>query len=155
MALFGNNNREPQAMAKQATTASSNGSTPNQINMIGEGTIFEGKLRAENEVVIRGKIIGTLSVTGRAVVAESGVVDGELEATSADVSGEIKGNIRVQERLVLRGSARVNGNVATGRFIVEEGAMFDGECTMGSRTVKSGDIASLVSALEQRETEDE
>ncbi len=142
-------------MAKQTTTPASNGTSPNQINMIGEGTIFEGKLRAENEVVIRGKIIGTLSVTGRAVIAESGVIDGELEATSADVSGQIKGDLRVKERLVLRGSARVDGNVSTGRFIVEEGAMFDGECTMGSRTVKSGDIASLVSALEQRDTDED
>jgi len=117
-----------------------NGAPPNQINMIGEGTVFDGTLRAEGDVRVSGRVLGTMHVAGRIIVAQDGVVEGEMEASSADVAGRVKGDLRIEERLVLRSSARVEGTIQTGRFIVEEGAMFDGECTMGARTVQSEEI---------------
>lgn len=104
---------------------------PGEINMIGAGTVVEGTLRAEGDIRVSGRLVGTLHVDGKAVIAEEGTIDGELIASSADVAGHIDGDLRVEDRLLLTSTARVDGTIATGRLVVEEGAVFTGECGMG------------------------
>ena len=122
--------------------ASSKNSIQDQINLVGEGTVFEGTLRAESDVRASGKIVGKLNVDGKAIVAESGVVDGEIVATNADVAGRVEGEIHVSERLVLKSTARVDGNIETDRLVVEEGAVFTGECRMGEAVSAEKSAAS-------------
>lgn len=130
MALFGSD--KEQAMTRQA-----NVSVSNQINMIGEGTVFEGTFRAQSDVRVSGRIIGKLHVEGKAIITQEGVVEGEIVATSADVAGTVHGDVHVTERLVLKGSARVEGQILTGRLVMEEGAAFNGKCQMDDgRTVR-------------------
>ena len=124
MALFGEN-KEPVIGRPAGTSA------PNQINMVGAGTTFEGTFRTEGDVSVSGRLVGELHVGGRAVVTQEGLVEGRLVAAHADLSGTVQGEVEVAEKLVLRGTARLEGNVQTGRLIVEEGAVFDGECRMG------------------------
>lgn len=127
MALFGNDKEQPTTMSKQAGGAPA----ANQMNMLGAGTVFEGTLRADNDVRISGRIVGKLDVDGRAIVAPEGSVEGEIKAVSADIGGSVNGELRIEEKLLLRASARIEGNIKTGRLIVEEGAIFNGECQMG------------------------
>ncbi len=127
MALF---NREQQ-MANHEQL-----STPGKINMVGEGTVVEGTLHAENDIRVSGKIVGTLRVDGKAIIALEGAVDGELEAANADVAGSVQGEIRVEQCLVLQSSSRVDGNISTERLVVEEGAMYTGKCKMGEAAVR-------------------
>jgi len=101
-----------------------------QVNLVGEGTILEGTLRAENDVRTSGRIIGTLRVKGKAMIAEGGAVEGEIYATNADIAGHVEGELHVEERLVLKSSAQVEGSIETDRLVVEEGAQFTGDCQM-------------------------
>ena len=126
MALFGTSKDSEQPMAKQVNTAA-----PSQINVIAEGTLFEGTMQADSDVRVSGRIVGKLKVKGRAVVAPEGVIEGEVVATNATIAGTVKGDLIVTERLMLATSARVEGSIKTGRLIVEEGAIFNGECQMG------------------------
>jgi len=123
MTIFGN---KTENMARNQGTIPS----PSQINMIGEGTVFEGTLRSENDLRISGRIVGKLHVGGKAIVATEGVVEGEMIATNAEVAGSVQGEIRIKELLVLKGSARVDGNIEATRLIVEEGSIFNGKCQM-------------------------
>lgn len=127
MALFGNDKEQPTTMSKQASGAPN----PNQMNMLGPGTVFEGTLRADSDVRISGRIVGNLNVEGRAIVAPEGSVEGEIKALSADIGGSVHGELYIEEKLLLRTSARIEGTIKTGRLIVEEGAIFNGECQMG------------------------
>lgn len=106
-------------------------SISDQINMIGEGTVLEGTLRAESDVRVSGRVVGQLDVQGRAIIAQEGTIEGEITATNADIAGSVQGEIRVEERLVLKSTARVDGDIMTDRIVVEEGARFTGECKMG------------------------
>ena len=113
-------------MAKQTET-----SGPAQINMISEGTTVEGTLRARDDIRISGKILGSLIVDGKAIIAAGGEVDGDVKAADADVAGRIKGEISIKGRLLLKSTAHVEGTVRTTRLIVEEGAVVEGKCEMG------------------------
>jgi cytoskeletal protein CcmA (bactofilin family) len=106
---------------------------PDQLNMVGEGTVFEGTLRAESNVRVSGHIKGTLDVDGRVIVTQEGVVEGELRATDADVAGSVQGEIHITERLMLKSTARIDGSIAAGRIKVEEGALFAGQCKIGEQ----------------------
>lgn len=110
-----------------------------QINLVGKGTVFEGTIRAESNVRASGKVIGTLRVEGKAMISESGSVEGEIIATSADIAGRVQGEIEIEERLVLKSTAQVDGNIKTDRLIVEEGAQFTGECEMGTPISVNGE----------------
>lgn len=111
-------------MANQSNAAQ------DQVNLVGEGTVLEGTLRAENDVRTSGRIIGTLRVKGKAMIAEGGAVEGEIYATNADIAGHVEGEIHIEERLVLKSSAEVDGSIRTDRLVVEEGAKFTGDCQM-------------------------
>lgn len=118
--------------------ANQTSSVQDQVNLVGEGTVFEGTVRAESDVRASGRIVGTLDVEGKAMVAESGSVEGEIIATNADIAGEVQGEVHVEERLVLKSSARVEGKIETDRLVVEEGAQFTGECEMGASISTNG-----------------
>lgn len=133
--MFARNEEVP--MAKQA-----NVSSPNQINMIGEGTLFEGTLTAKSDVRISGRVVGKLNIKGKIIVAQEGAIEGEIKAVNLDVGGHVQGEIDVSERVILKSSARIEGNIRAGRLVVEEGAVFNGKCQMGGRTVDSESILS-------------
>jgi cytoskeletal protein CcmA (bactofilin family) len=101
------------------------------INMIGQGSEVEGTFRSTRDVRVNGKITGDLIVEGKVIVAEQGLIDGTVTAKSADVAGSIKGELTVEDRLILKSSASVEGEIRTGRLVVEEGAVFEGNCSMG------------------------
>jgi cytoskeletal protein CcmA (bactofilin family) len=101
------------------------------INLIGEGSEVEGILRSSTDVRVNGRVTGEVNVEGRVIVADKGVIDGTLSAANADVAGTVLGDLNVTERLLLKSTARVEGTIKTARLVVEEGAMFDGQCDMG------------------------
>ena len=125
MGIFGSSKGATQQKKEKSKRIMSD-----QINLVGEGTTFEGTLSAQSDVRASGRIVGTLEVDGRAIIAESGHVEGEIIATNADIAGEVKGEVHIAERLILKSAARVDGTIYTKRLVVEEGAVFTGQCVM-------------------------
>lgn len=125
MAVFRQKNDDPP-MPKHSP-----GSTAEHINMIGEGTVLEGTLSSAGDIHIRGRLIGKVEAEGRVVLAQEGVVEGELLASNADIAGRVEGDVRVETRLILKGTARIEGNIYTNRLVMEEGAVYNGQCEMG------------------------
>jgi len=101
-----------------------------QVTLIGEGTVFEGTLQVEDDFRAHGRIIGTLEVEGKAMIAEQGEVEGDIISTNAEIGGRVEGEVHVEERLVLKSTAQVDGTIETHRLVIEEGAQFTGECEM-------------------------
>ncbi len=112
-------------MPKQAVN-----SEPPRVNVIAEGTTFEGTVAAACDIRISGTVTGTLKGSARVVVSAGAAVEGDLHAAEATIAGTVKGKIMVKDRLMLKGSAQVEGTIRTARLIVEEGAVFNGECMM-------------------------
>lgn len=101
-----------------------------QQNTIAQGTIFEGDLKSEGDFRIEGLIQGTLITKGKVVIGSTGKIDGSLSCKNADIEGGFKGKLTVQETLSLRATARIEGEVETGKLAVEPGASFNAHCQM-------------------------
>ncbi|MFN9596195.1 MAG: polymer-forming cytoskeletal protein [Bacteroidota bacterium] len=101
------------------------------INIIGQGTTIEGQINANGDLRIDGIIMGSVTSKSKVVVGSTGQVQGDVNCQNADISGTVKGKTTVNELLFLKSTARINGDIITGKLVVEVGASFSGNCHMG------------------------
>lgn len=111
------------------------------INIIGAGTMIEGEIKSNGDIRIDGTIRGSVTSKAKVVVGATGVVEGDIFCQNADISGSVKGKSTVSEMLFLKSQARINGDILTGKLVVEVGASFTGNCSMGPviKDIKHGD----------------
>jgi cytoskeletal protein CcmA (bactofilin family) len=102
------------------------------INLIGSGTQITGDINSAGDVRIDGILHGNISLKGRLVIGANGKIEGDITCQNADISGEIKGKISVAETLSLKNSAKILGDIVTGKIAIEPGAVFTGTCNMGA-----------------------
>lgn len=103
------------------------------VNLIGNGTKIVGDITSAGDVRIDGHLIGNIVTTGKFVLGVSGVVEGNVTSVNGDLSGEVKGQVNVSEMLSLKNSAKINGDIITGKLAIEPGALFTGTCNMGAK----------------------
>ena len=100
-------------------------------NQIAKGTRIPGDIKTEGVLRIDGTLIGSVESTGKLVVGPSGKIEGSIRCNSANISGEVKAKIIVKELLALQASAKLQGEITTGKLAIEPGATFSGSCSMG------------------------
>ena len=103
------------------------------VNLIGGGTKITGDITSAGDVRIDGHLTGNIVIAGKFVLGPHGMVEGNITSANADLSGEIKGKVNVTETLMLKSSARINGDIITGKLSIEPGALFTGTCNMGAK----------------------
>nr|BCX01022.1 MAG: hypothetical protein KatS3mg041_1068 [Bacteroidota bacterium] len=113
-------------MFRKASPVEENKTQP-AVNLIAPGAVLEGTLRVQGDLRLAGMVSGQLQADGKIVIAPEGQVEGRLEAACADIAGSVRGDVRA-ERITLRATARVEGQLICRRFVVEDGAEFEGEC---------------------------
>jgi len=106
---------------------------PGSVNLIGAGTKIVGDITSNGDFRIDGNLVGNLITSGKFVLGPNGIIDGNITCNNADISGEIKGTVNVSEILSLKSSARINGDIITGKLSIEPGALFTGTCDMGAK----------------------
>jgi len=107
------------------------GSDRTADTVVSSGTSVEGKLRVEGNLLLDGKLEGTLSVNGRLEVGATAEIRADVDAVEARVAGRIRGNLKARESVELLQGSRLEGDVFTKCFRIEDGAFFQGNCHMG------------------------
>ncbi len=117
-------------MAKQITKPY--GEVQSQaINIISEGTIIKGDISASGDIRIDGTLDGNVTAKGKLVVGPKGKVTGIIDCNNVEVSGYIKGKIKVLDVLSMKSTAKVYGDIIIGKLAVEPGSVYVGNCNMG------------------------
>jgi cytoskeletal protein CcmA (bactofilin family) len=70
---------------------------------------------------------------GKVVIGQQGVVEGDIICNSADISGKVKGTIRVDELTSLKATSRLEVELYTKQLFIEVGAIFTGKCDMSQK----------------------
>ncbi|HYV94255.1 MAG TPA: polymer-forming cytoskeletal protein [Chitinophagales bacterium] len=118
------------------------GTNQSVVNIIGTGTQIEGEIKTESDIRVDGKVKGTITSKSKIVVGSTGIVDGDLICDTADVSGKIFGKVEVTDLLFLKASGYLEGDIVTGKLVVEAGARFTGSCKMGVKEMKPSEKSS-------------
>ena len=95
---------------------------------IDEASEIEGKYTFSGTVMINGKFKGEIVSNDTLIVGEKAVINASIHAGIVLISGEVVGNVLASERVELRGTARVFGDVEAPVIVVEEGVLFEGHC---------------------------
>jgi len=104
--------------------------TDRVTSVIGPGVVWKGQLSGKGGVRIEGALDGDITLQGMLVVGETGrVTCQQLRANVVIVAGAVRGDI-VAEKLEIRSTGRVWGDVVTAAFSTEEGAFLRGQVTM-------------------------
>jgi cytoskeletal protein CcmA (bactofilin family) len=127
--------------------------TVNSSNTIGKGTLLEGNVEAYGNIRIEGKVVGNIKSKQKVALGHQSHVQGNILAQNADIEGEVKGRLEVSELLVLKATAVINGDILTGKMVVEPGAVFNGTCKMGAaiKDIKIGEANGIGRSLPQSE----
>lgn len=105
--------------------------------MIGEGTIFDGDLTSPETIRIDGTINGNCVCEKKLILSAEGKVAGNISAQSVIISGKVDGDITVTGKLELFSTGKIAGNITAGSLVIDEGACFDGRCTMTTSSTSS------------------
>ncbi len=100
------------------------------VTYIGEGTEIIGDIKVEHDLRVEGDIKGGVVVGGMLVLMPSGKIEGEVVARSATIAGQIQGNITGHEKIVLEAKSVLVGDLITRELVINEGAVFQGNCSM-------------------------
>lgn len=103
-------------------------------SIFGEGIeITAGKVTGARNVRIDGSYTGEIDIEGNLIVGESGYIQGQLVATDALVAGQVKGDLSVSGTVHLAATADFSGNINCAILIVDENAIFNGQCSMSEK----------------------
>jgi cytoskeletal protein CcmA (bactofilin family) len=99
-------------------------------SVLGSGIIWKGKLTGQGGVRIEGTFEGEIAIQGLVVIGETGKVTCEnVRANTVIVAGGLNGGITA-EKLEIRKTGRVWGDVVVSAFSTEEGGFLRGQITM-------------------------
>ena len=99
--------------------------------IIREDASFEGKMVFDGNVMVNGKFKGEIISSGELTVGKGGLVEGLLQIGTINIYGEVRGNIKAKQKIVINAPATVKGDIEAPSLVIQEGAVFEGNCTMG------------------------
>jgi len=99
--------------------------------VVGESILISGKLEGDEDLTVRGRVQGSVTLTRTLIVEPSGVVKADSTVRNAVVSGVVVGNITASESVHLTREGRMVGDINAPRVIIVEGAAFRGRIDMG------------------------
>lgn len=95
--------------------------------VIAEDVEVVGSIKCASNIHLEGKLNGDISCTGNAVIGKSATVKGNISANSTTVFGQVNGNITAKDKIELKSSSRITGDLRAKRLTVEDGVSFVGK----------------------------
>jgi cytoskeletal protein CcmA (bactofilin family) len=112
--------------------ATSDGST-----IIGESILISGSLNGDEDLTVRGRVEGTLTLTKTLVVEPTGIVKAEVQVKNCVIAGAVVGNVTATESVEITKEGRMVGDIQAPRVIIVDGASFRGRIDMGEVDVEA------------------
>jgi cytoskeletal protein CcmA (bactofilin family) len=103
----------------------------------GQSIVIKGDISGSEDLVIAGRVEGSIALDGRVLTLAPGShVVGTVSAAAVIVSGTVEGSIDATERLDIKDTAVVEGDLSTPRLLVADGAHLQAEVDMPARGVR-------------------
>lgn len=112
-----------------ATRPSPQGATR---NVLSSDVDIKGNVKFTNDLVVDGKIEGEIQSDGNLTVGENARLKAEIKTGTVVVYGKVHGNLTVSDRVELKASAEVVGDIKAKVLSIEAGAIFVGKSTVGT-----------------------
>src|ERR1700684_1700831 len=105
-------------------------SATERASILGPTLFFKGDLTAEEDLLIQGRVEGSITHTQRLTVGAQGTVKANIRAQVIVVEGTVEGDLRAEKSIVVKEPAKICGNISAPSISVLEGARFKGSMDM-------------------------
>jgi cytoskeletal protein CcmA (bactofilin family) len=99
-------------------------------SILGPELEINGDVKVSGSLLIYGKVFGSIQSSGAVRTANGSVVNGNISAKEAAIGGKVDGDLDVEKKVTLGDTSFLTGNLKAAILIIEEGAKFDGVCSM-------------------------
>lgn len=124
--------------------------------VIGPSLRINGEVTGEEDLVIQGQVDGKVELQKNSVtIGKNGVIRADIHGKIVTVEGKVTGNLFGHEKVVIRQSGKVRGNITAPRVTLEDGAQFKGSIDMEGRSTEKATPASAVASDKGRESKEE
>jgi cytoskeletal protein CcmA (bactofilin family) len=103
------------------------------MSVLGPSLSFKGELRAEEDLLIQGKVEGSIEHTSNLTIGEQGKVKADVKAEFIAVEGKVTGDLTGTKSIVIKDTADVDGNIFSPTVSLHEGATFNGKIDMSGK----------------------
>lgn len=94
---------------------------------IGKSVIIKGELSGSEDLYLDGEVEGNIDLHNHnLVIGPNGRVRADVQAKDVVIHGKVDGNVTGAEKVELRKSSVVTGDINTQRIVIEDGAFFKG-----------------------------
>jgi cytoskeletal protein CcmA (bactofilin family) len=100
--------------------------------VVGAGSVLKGDIHSRGTLRIDGNVEGNVRADATVIVGEKGIVKANVIANHVVIGGTVHGNVNGREKVEILSTGRMYGDVITAaaKFVVAEGVIFEGRCTM-------------------------
>ncbi|MGD0504374.1 MAG: polymer-forming cytoskeletal protein [Steroidobacteraceae bacterium] len=109
-------------------------SAAERASILGPTLYFKGDLSAEEDLLIQGRVEGSITHTQRLTVGAQGTVKANIRAQLIIVEGTVDGDLQADKSVFVKDTAKVCGNIYAPSVSISEGASFSGNIDMGGKT---------------------
>ena len=140
--------------APQAPAAAAAQEASRKVSVLGKTLVFKGELSADEDIILQGRVEGSIHHTQSVTVGIDGVVIGDTHARSIVVEGTVEGDLRGVVSVLIAATAKVRGNISAPRVGIMEGANFNGSVDMQSpvAAVRGSDTFARTEASSSADT---
>lgn len=97
------------------------------VATIGKSVVVKGELSGSEDLIVDGEVEGNISLRGQTcTIGPNGRVRANIEARNVVIHGKVNGDVHASERVELRKTASLAGDIATARISIDDGAFFKG-----------------------------
>jgi cytoskeletal protein CcmA (bactofilin family) len=108
-------------------------SATERSSVLGPTLYFKGDLSAEEDLLIQGRVEGSITHTQRLTVGAQGTVKANINAQLIIVEGTVDGDLQAEKSVVVKETAKVRGNIFAPTVSILEGACFSGNIDMDGK----------------------
>ena len=121
------------------------GKSNGELNgFLDRGSSFKGEMEFEDTMRIDGKFNGKIVSKNELIVGESAHIEGDLHVGRVAISGTIVGKIVADQRVEIHRNGKVYCDIETPSLVIEEGAIFQGNCAMGEQSGnRKGNVTNI------------
>ena len=105
-------------------------SAAEKVSVLGPTLVFKGELTADEDLMLKGRVEGSITHSASLRIGEEGSVKGNIKAKHITVEGTVEGDLHGGGSVTIRETAKVIGNVFAPRVSLVEGARFSGKIDM-------------------------
>ncbi len=100
------------------------------VSLISENVRIEGELTGEENILINGRIVGSIKLDGDVVIGITGIVEADIDGNTVIIQGTVKGNVTARSHLEIQSTGKMFGDISARSIDIKEGSTFEGRSHM-------------------------